>query len=213
MSCSQAGDPQEAPPFPLGLPRCSHWAQRASEKSNPFYFPSWRPWELVTCEKRHRENHEGTRFFSSKEKYSKWPNGTVCLANRVASLVLSVLKPSQSWENPQGWVTLANSRPWSKWPKGIKNKAIAPISRTDDLMRLLIGNYGNNIPFVNCSVSVGPRPSPPLPPTDSRVKVFQPWHSWYFGLWDVILCIIGCLVASLAIYPLDASSTHHQKYL
>lgn len=63
-----------------------------------------RPWELWQ-EKRHRENQEGTRLFSSKKEWL-W-----ALGHQSDSLVLAVLKPG-------GFVTLALCRPRSEWPMG-----------------------------------------------------------------------------------------------
>lgn len=111
--------PPRGSPLPTGMfakrqPPSKEYLRNQTLYSSP---PQAWPWKLVICEKRHRENHDGTRFFSSKEKNSKWPNGTVLLANRVASCVLTVLKPRQTWENPKELVILAYSRSWMKWPR------------------------------------------------------------------------------------------------
>lgn len=166
-------DEPETPPGGSTLPtesvcQAAATRHRTDLRNQPFFIvpPGARPWELVMCEKRHWENHEGTRFFSSKEKTSKWSNALCAWPTEWLHL------SSQCWNQDSPG---KSRRLWSPWQtvgpdqRGIKDKAIAPpIPRPDDLVRLLIGSYSDNIPFVNYSVSVGPTSSPPLPPTNSR---------------------------------------------
>ena len=93
---------QEAPPVPLGL-----FAKRQSPGTEsiwgikPFVDllePDLR--SLLGGRHGSEKSMKEPDFSLQKGKNSKWPNGTVPLASRVASLVLSVLKPGYSWANP-----------------------------------------------------------------------------------------------------------------
>ena len=164
------------------------WHREHLRDQIPFFPPGACP--LGACyvwDKAQSKPWRKTDIFASKEKNSRWPNGTVLLSNRVASLVFSVWKPGQFQENPQGLVTLAYCGPWSDGPRQVKDKAIAQIPRPGNLVRLLIGSCGNNIPFVNHRVSVEPTapPAPPVPSTGPRSGSVYPGA---VEIWVVVGC-------------------------